>query len=55
MRVEHLGDHTRLHLVLEGHDIVTLADPHSTLVPGDSVSITPRAALYFDAAGARIA
>ena len=53
-RVEHLGDHTRLHLNLEGHDIVTLTEVHTVYEPGDTVAIQPRAALYFDAAGARI-
>ncbi|MEO0426193.1 MAG: ABC transporter ATP-binding protein [Pseudomonadota bacterium] len=54
VRVEHLGDQTRLHLALEGHDIVTLADVHTRLAPGDTVAIEPRNALYFDASGARI-
>ena len=54
-RVERLGDQTRLHLQLDGHDIVTLTDPHTDLEPGDTVAIQPRNALYFDAAGARIA
>ena len=53
-RVEHLGDQTRLHLRLEGHDIVTLAEAHTGLEPGDTLAITPRAPLYFDAAGDRI-
>lgn len=55
VRIEHLGDQTRLHLHLAGHDIVTLTDPHTTLEPGDSVQIAPRNPLYFDASGARIA
>ncbi|MEM6489765.1 MAG: ABC transporter ATP-binding protein [Pseudomonadota bacterium] len=54
VRVEHLGDQTRLHLTLDGHDIVTLADVHTDLVPGDTLAIQPRNALYFDALGARI-
>ena len=54
-RIEHLGDQTRLHLHLEGHDIVTLTDVHTDLEPGDSVAIQPRNALYFDASGMRIA
>lgn len=53
-RVEHLGDHTRLHLKLEGHDIVTLADVHTDLEPGDTVAIQPRNPLYFDASGDRV-
>lgn len=53
-RVEHLGDQTRLHLVLDGHPIVTLTDVHTDLEPGDTVSIQPRGALYFDALGNRL-
>ncbi len=55
IRVEHLGDQTRLHLLLEGHDLVTLADVHTELEPGDTVAVEPRNALYFDASGDRIA
>ena len=55
VRVEHLGDQTRLHLDLDGHAIVTLSDAHTSLEPGDTLAIQPRNALYFDAAGARIA
>ncbi|MEQ9326578.1 MAG: ABC transporter ATP-binding protein [Rhodospirillales bacterium] len=54
VRVEHLGDQTRLHLKLDGHDIVTLTDVHTRLEPGDTLAIQPRSALYFDAAGNRI-
>lgn len=54
-RVEHLGDQTRLHLSLAGHDIVTLTDPHTDLASGDSLAIAPRNPLYFAADGARIA
>jgi multiple sugar transport system ATP-binding protein len=54
-RVEHLGDQTRLHLMFEGHALVTLTDPHTDLATGDSVPVEPLDALYFDAAGARIA
>jgi multiple sugar transport system ATP-binding protein len=55
VRVEHFGDQTRLHLALDGHDIVTVTDAHTTLEPGDDLPIEPRLPLYFDAAGARIA
>ncbi len=55
VRVEHLGDQTRLHLTYEGHDIVTLTDVHTALTPGDTVAIRPENPLYFDAAGARVA
>ncbi|MBU9698623.1 ABC transporter ATP-binding protein [Rhodobacteraceae bacterium HSP-20] len=53
-RVEHLGDQTRLHLTMGGHDIVTLADPHTPLCPGDALSICPENPLWFDASGNRI-
>jgi multiple sugar transport system ATP-binding protein len=55
VRIEHLGDQTRLHLVFDGHEIVTLTDPHTGLEPGDLVPIEPMNPLYFDADGARIA
>ena len=54
-RIEHLGDQTRLHLRLDGFDIVTLADIRTNLVAGDTVAIEPRNALYFDASGMRVA
>ncbi|MEM9147966.1 MAG: ABC transporter ATP-binding protein [Pseudomonadota bacterium] len=54
VRIEHLGDQTRLHLTLDGHAIVTLTDVHTDLAAGDTVAIQPRNALYFDASGARI-
>jgi multiple sugar transport system ATP-binding protein len=54
VRVEHLGDQTRLHLSLEGHDIVTLTDAHTPLKAGATLAVQPRNALYFDAAGDRV-
>lgn len=54
-RIEHLGDQTRLHLTFKDHDIITLAEVHTALEPGDTVKIQPRNALYFDKNGARIA
>ena len=54
-RVEHLGDQTRLHLSLDGHDIITLTDAHTNLTPGDDLAIQPANALYFDASGRRVA
>jgi multiple sugar transport system ATP-binding protein len=54
-RIEHLGDQTRLHLTLDNHDITTLTDAHTELAPGDSLAIQPMNALYFDAAGQRVA
>lgn len=53
-RVEHLGDQTRLHLVMGAHEIITLTDPHTTLNAGDAVAIRPETPLWFDASGNRI-
>jgi multiple sugar transport system ATP-binding protein len=55
VRVEHLGDQTRLHLRLGSHAIVTLADAHTELRPGARLRISPRNALYFDGEGQSIA
>jgi len=54
MRVEHLGDQTRLHLTLQAHDIVTVTDAQTSLKTGDTLKIAPQNPLYFDAGGARI-
>ncbi len=54
VRVERLGDQTRLHLDFKQHQIITVTDPHTPLKAGDMVQIRPRNAYYFDAAGARI-
>ena len=35
VRIEHLGDQTRLHLSLEGFDIVTLTNSETKLAAGD--------------------
>ncbi|WP_395540702.1 ABC transporter ATP-binding protein [Neotabrizicola sp. sgz301269] len=53
-RLEHLGDQTRLHLSLGTHQIVTLADAHTALAPGDSLAIRPHNPLWFDAQGNRL-
>ena len=53
-RVEHLGDQTRLHLVLDGHDIVTLTDIHTATAAGNTIQIEPCNALYFDVEGNRL-
>ena len=54
VRVEHLGDQTRLHLKLAGHDIITVTDAHTPLGVGDALAIQPQNPLYFSAAGARV-
>ena len=54
-RVEHLGEQTRLHLSLAGHDVVTLSDVHTPIRGGDTVRIRPDGdLLYFAADGARV-
>ncbi len=54
MRIERLGDQTRLHLSFRNHDLITVTDPHTTLKPGDIIAIRPERPFYFDAAGTRI-
>jgi len=54
VRVEHLGDQTRLHLKFAGYDVVTLTDPHTSLESGQSIAIAPKNPLFFDADGLRI-
>jgi len=53
-RVEHLGDQTRLHLRVNGHDLVTLTAPHTRAKAGDALTVAARAPLFFDGAGRRI-
>ena len=55
VRVEHLGDQTRLHLSIKDHDLITVTDAHTTLQSGDILKIQPTSAFYFDNNGARIA
>ena len=54
-RIERLGDQTRLHLALAGHDIVTVTDAHTALRTGDVIDIRPERPFWFGADGARIA
>lgn len=54
VRVEHLGDQTRLHLKVADHDVITLTEPHTALSPGETIQISPLKPIYFDAQGARI-
>jgi multiple sugar transport system ATP-binding protein len=53
-RIEHLGDQNHLHLELGQHNLVALADPHSSWKAGDEVSVALHNPLYFDAAGRRL-
>ncbi|MEM7290760.1 MAG: TOBE domain-containing protein, partial [Pseudomonadota bacterium] len=54
VRLEHLGDQTRLHLKLAGHDVVTLVDPHTDIQEGSTIQISASDPLYFDTNGMRI-
>ena len=54
VRVEHLGDQTRLHLNLNGAALITLTEPHSRLAKGDNLKIAPLSPLFFNATGDRI-
>ncbi len=54
-RIEHLGDQNHVHLEYRGQMLVTLADPHQPLQPGQDVELQVLQPLYFDAAGRRIA
>jgi multiple sugar transport system ATP-binding protein len=53
--VEHLGDQNHVHLKLDTHSLVTLADPRQDLKAGEEVSLEFIEPLYFDQAGNRIA
>ncbi len=54
-RIEHLGDQTRVHLMLNGHSLITLTDAHTDLTNGSSVHVSANGGLYFNSSGARIA
>jgi multiple sugar transport system ATP-binding protein len=53
--VEHLGDQNHVHLKLDTHSLVTLADPAQELKAGDQVTLEFVEPLYFDQAGNLIA
>jgi multiple sugar transport system ATP-binding protein len=53
--VEHLGDQNHVHLKLDTHSLVTLANPAQQLKAGDQVTLEFVEPLYFDQAGNRIA
>jgi len=53
-RVEHLGDHTRLHLDLKGHSITALSPAGNPYPAGSTVRIQPVNPLCFDEGGQRI-
>ncbi len=53
-RVEHLGNQTRLHIDIGGHDAITLTDAHTPTRAGDRVDLQVERTLHFDASGNRI-
>jgi len=54
VRVEHLGDQTRLILSLKNHELITITDAHTQLKNGDIINIEPKRPFYFDADGFRL-
>jgi len=54
-RVEHLGDQTRLHMDLNGHNIVALSPSGNPYSAGTTIKIQPVNPLCFDESGHRIA
>jgi multiple sugar transport system ATP-binding protein len=53
--VEHLGDRDHLHISIDRHEVVTLADPDAGLGVGDDVDIALVRPLFFDTEGRRLA
>jgi len=53
-RVEHLGDQNHVHIEYRGQTLVTLADPHRPLSPGQEVGLALVEPLFFDAEGRRV-
>ena len=53
--IEHLGDQNHLHVRIDGHEVVTLADPDADLSVGDDVGVSFVKPLFFDANGDRLA
>jgi len=52
--IEHLGDRNHLHVAVNGHQVVTLAEPEAALAVGDDVHVELTNPLYFDADGERL-
>ncbi len=52
--VEHLGDQNRLHLKIDGHKIVLLADPTKNLEHGSKVYLQLNNPIFFNQHGERI-
>lgn len=54
VRVEPLGDQTRLHLTVADQALITLTEPQAGFNPGDAITISLREPLYFDEQGTRV-
>jgi len=54
VRVEYLGDQTRLHLKINDQNLITLIDSNMHIQPGDCLKMTPQSPFYFGANGERI-
>jgi len=52
--IEHLGDRNHLHVAVNGHQVVTLAEPEAALAVGDDVHVELTNPVYFDADGERL-
>ena len=52
--IEHLGSENHLHVSQGGTGLIVLAEPMSSIKPGDKVRISLRDPLFFDADGARL-
>jgi multiple sugar transport system ATP-binding protein len=53
--IEHLGDRNHLHILIDQHEVVTIADPDAGLAVGDDIGVSLVRPLFFDANGMRIA
>jgi len=53
-RVEHLGDQTHLHLVVDDRPLTVLVDPHMNYHEGETVGLSLSTPLAFDRQGRRI-
>lgn len=54
VKVERLGDQTRLHLKINDMDLITLIEARTHIQPGDRLKIALQSPLYFGASGERI-
>lgn len=52
--IEHLGDQNHVHIRINDHKLVTLADPYLDIKPGDAVDIALKNPLFFNGEGERL-